>query len=121
MLGGVAASRTLVRTLWRSVLDHDVAGMAAQLSYRFALATLWLLIFFAALSGFGAEAFGGENLTYRLMESAFSRSPDDVKPILEAQLQQLVGAHSPVLLASGALGALWTGTFGFMAVMSTLN
>ena len=117
----IAGSRPFVRELWGSILEHDVAGLAAQLAYRFALAMLWLMIVFAALSGFVAEAFGGGNPTQRLMESAFSRAPADVRPVLEAQVQQLVDAHSPGLLLSGALGALWTGTAGFNAVMKALN
>lgn len=107
--------------LWHAVLEHDVAGLAAQLSYRFALALLWLLIFSTALSGLFAESLGGANPTERIMESLFARSPGNVQPILEAQLQQLIGAHSPALLASSAFGALWTGTAGFTAVMNALN
>jgi membrane protein len=115
------SNRTLIRELWGAVLEHDVAGLGAQLAYRFALAMLWLLIVFAALGGLVAEAFGGGNPTQRLMESAFSAAPADVRPVLEAQLQQLVDAHSPGLLFSAALGALWTGTAGFNAVMKALN
>ena len=55
------------------------------------------------------------------MESAFSKSPAEVKPVLEAQIDQLVGANSPALLFSAALGALWTGTAGFTSVMNALN
>jgi uncharacterized BrkB/YihY/UPF0761 family membrane protein len=78
-------SRLVARELWKAVLEHDLPGLAAQLAYRFELAMLWLLIFVAALSGYVAETYGGANPTQRLMESAFSRSPSDVKPILESQ------------------------------------
>ena len=84
MLAVNAGDRSIARELWQAVLEHDVAGLAAQLAYRFALAMLWLLIFFAALSGFVAGAFGGANPTQRLMESAFVTSPADVQPVLEA-------------------------------------
>jgi membrane protein len=118
---GERLGRSMIKELWNALLAHDVAGLAAQLSYRFALATLWLLIILAALSGFMADLVGGPNPTRQLMETAFSRSPAEVKPVLEAQLRHLIEAHSPALLLSGSVGALWTGTAGFTSVMNALN
>lgn len=114
-------SGAIARELWRAALEHDLAGLAAQLSYRFGLATLWLLIFFTALSGFVADAFGGPNPTQRLMQSTFSRLPADVRPVFERQLDQLVGAHSAALLVVSGVSALWTGTVGVASVMNALN
>jgi membrane protein len=110
-----------LRELLRATVRHDLSGLSAQLAFRFMHATLWVLVFAAAASGFLSRLIGGPHPADRLMQTVFAGLPDDIRAVLAPQLHRLMDTHRFGLLALGALSALATGAVAFLALMKALN
>jgi membrane protein len=99
----------------------DVAGMSAELAYRFLFAVFPFGIFVAALSAFVAGAVGIQDPTQQLMGAIRDNLPPDIANAIEPQIQQVIGTVRPSLLTLGAILALWAATAGTNALIKAMN
>src|SRR5262245_18011544 len=114
----------LVRIGKRFVSDvqrDDVAGMSAELAYRFLFAIFPFVIFVAALTAFIAGAVGVQDPTGQIMGAVSDNLPPDVASAVEPQIRAVIGTTRPSLLTLGAILALWAATGGTNALMKAMN
>jgi len=90
----------------RRIARHDIAGLSAELAYRFFLALFPFVIFLAALGAFIARsrAFG-------------AALPAEAAPLVGEELRRIVERSDAGLLSFGALAALYVATGGTNAAL----
>ena len=118
---GLRAIQQVIRELVREANDHDVTGMAAEMSYRFLLAIPPLLIVIAALSGFVADWTGVTDPVGEIMADIRAALPSDAASVIEGQLRQVLERPSGGLVSIGVVAALWAASGGARAVMKGMN
>jgi membrane protein len=100
----------------KEVIDDDCAGMAAQLSYYFALALFPALLFVVALASY---------LPFPVINdvvNALARfAPPEVLTIIRKQLESIVAGEQTSLLTVGILGAIWSSSGAMTSIVSALN
>ena len=114
----------LVRTGKRFLSDigrDDVAGMSAELAYRFLFAIFPFGIFVAALTAFVAQSVGIQDPTGQIMGGISDNLPPDVANAVKPQLEQVIGTMRPGLLTFGAILAVWAATGGTNALIKAMN
>jgi membrane protein len=114
----------LVRVGKRFLSDvqrDDVAGMSAELAYRFLFAIFPFGIFLAALTAFIAGAVGVGDPTGQIMGAVSDNLPPDVANTVRPQIEAVIGTTRPSLLTLGAILALWAATGGTNALMKAMN
>ena len=94
--------RDLAVKTYREVVDDDVLGLAAQLSYYFFLALFPAILFGLALASFFPLAVADRRLVARPRSGRVARGPDTHPD----QMRHLANAESGGLLTFGVLGAL---------------
>ena len=99
----------------------DVAGLAAELAYRFLFAIFPFGIFVAALAAFIAAAAGLADPTSQIMGSLGDNLPPAIADGIRPQLEAVLGEGRPGLLTVGAIGALWAATGGMNALIKAMN
>ena len=99
----------------------DVAGLAAELAYRFLFAIFPFGIFVAALSSFIAHSIGFADPTGEIMGAIGDNLPPDIASGIRPQLETVIGQTQPGLLTIGAVTALWAATGGMNALMKAMN
>ena len=117
-------SKPVVRIGKRFIGDvqrDDIAGMAAELSYRFLFAIFPFGIFAAALTAFVAGALGMDDPTGQILGAVGDNLPSDVAEGVRPQLEAVIGTTRPGLLTVGALAALWAATGGTNALIKAMN
>src|SRR5262245_4373542 len=103
------------------VKGDDVAGMSAELAYRFLFAIFPFGIFVAAVTAFVAGAVGIQDPTGRIMGAVSDNLPADVANSMRPQIEAVIGTTRPSLLTLGAILALWAATGGTNALMKAMN
>src|SRR5262249_25971039 len=103
------------------VQRDDVAGMSAELAYRFLFAIFPFGIFVAALTAFAAGAVGVQDPTSQIMGAVSDNLPADVANSVRPQIEAGVGTARRSLLPLGAILALWAATGGTNALMKAMN
>src|SRR4051794_41231383 len=88
------------------VQRDDVAGLSAELAYRFLFAIFPFGIFVAALSAFIAQAVGIEDPTGKILGAVGDNLPPDLASGIRPQLEAVIGKAQPGLLTFGAIAAL---------------
>ena len=101
--------------------EHDVAGLGAELAYRFLFAIFPFGLFVAALAGFVADWVGFDNLTDNILASLGDNLPAGIADVIRPELQRVIEMTQPGLLSLGAIGALWAATGGINALMKGMN
>ena len=109
--------RDLVAKTYHEVVDDDVLGMAAQLSYYFFLALFPAILFGLALASF----FPLQSLTDDLSRVLGPVVSPEVLKLIQDQMQRLGNADSGGLLTFGVLGALWSSSAALVSIVSALN
>src|SRR5215212_10453667 len=99
----------------------DVAGLSAELAYRFLFAIFPFGIFVAALSAFIANAVGFRDPTGEIMGALGDNLPPDLAAGVKPQLEAVIGTTRPGLLTVGAVTALWAATGGTNALIKAMN
>lgn len=106
----------LVKRTARETIDDDCAGIAAQLSYYFALALFPALLFVVALASY---------LPYNTVNDVVGAlapiAPPEVLEIIRKQLASIVAGNDTSLLTIGILGALWSSSGAMTSIVSALN
>ena len=109
--------RELARRTWREVLDDDVMGLAAQLSYYFFLALFPAILFLLALASF----FPLSNLTDDIARSLGPFVSSQVLELIQEQMRRLANNENGGLLTFGVAGALWSSSAALVSIVSALN
>src|SRR5215210_2509759 len=99
----------------------DVAGLAAELAYRFLFAVFPFGIFVAALAAFVANGIGIADPTAQIMGSLGDNLPPDIAAGIRPQLETVLGESRPGLLTFGAIAARWAATGGMNALIKAMN
>jgi membrane protein len=111
----------IVRRYVVHVLDDDVAGIAAELAYRFMFATFPFAIFLVALSGFVASWLGVADPGNRIIGAIGNELPANVIGPVKDQLQVVLHQTQPGLLSAGALVTFYAATAGTGSLMKAMN
>jgi membrane protein len=111
----------IVRRYVKQVLDDDVAGIAAELAYRFMFATFPFAIFLVALSGFVASWLGIADPSSRIIGTIGSDLPSNVVGPVKDQLQEVLRHTQPGLLSAGALVTFYAAAAGTSSLMKAMN
>ena len=109
--------RDLAVKTYREVVDDDVLGLAAQLSYYFFLALFPAILFGLALASF----FPLQSLTDDLSRVLGPVVSPEVLKLIQDQMQRLANAESGGLLTFGVLGALWSSSAALVSIVDALN
>lgn len=100
----------------KEVIADDCAGIAAQLSYYFALALFPALLFVVALASY---------LPYDVINDAVNAmaafAPPEVLTIVRGQLESIASGEPTSLLTIGIMGALWSSSGAMTSIVSALN
>ena len=109
---------TLLRRVGYAVLDDDVFGQSAKLSYYFLLALFPLLLLLTTLFGFFAESM---ELRSALLEYFRRVVPGSAFRLVQNTLDQITEGASAGKLSIGVIGTLFAASGGLRAIMQGLN
>jgi len=107
----------LGRRTWHEVVDDDVFGLAAQLSYYFFLALFPAILFLLALASF----FPLTNITDDVGRSLGPFVSRQVLELIQDQMRRLANTESGGLLTVGVAGALWSSSAALVSIVGALN
>ena len=107
----------LARRCWREVVDDDVLGLAAQLSYYFFLALFPAVLFLLALASFFPLAKLTDDIGCFLGPFV---SPQ-VLELIQEQMRRLTNNENGGLLTFGVGGALWSSSAALVSIVRALN
>ena len=107
----------LARRTWREVVDDDVLGLAAQLSYYFFLALFPAILFLLALASF----FPLSNITDDVGRSLEPFVSPQVLELIQEQMRRLANNENGGLLTFGVAGALWSSSAALVSIVRALN
>jgi membrane protein len=111
--------RVIVKHTWRSLLDDNLVGRAAELGFYFIFALFPSL--FTATSLLGLAARSASQIYYSLLGYlAIVIPPDALGTVLETFNQTTVAATSGKL-TFGLAAAIWSASVGFSAIQDSLN
>lgn len=117
-LGGLTWME-LGKRVWTEILNDDIFGRAAQLSYYFLLALFPLLLFMTAMLGYFAEA--GTELRENMLSYLSTVVPRDAYKLVHEFVDGISKDTSGGKLSFGLLAALWAASNGMGAISETLN
>src|SRR5215213_4813940 len=117
-LGGLGW-KELAKRVYAEVMDDDVLGRSAQLSYYFLLALFPALLFLTSLLGYLA----GENgqLRQGLFNSLAAVLPGDASQLISKTVTDVTQSSGGGKLSFGILMTLWAASNGMGAVSESLN
>ena len=114
----VSLSRSeLARRTWREVVEDDVAGLAAQLSYYFFLALFPAILFLLAVASF----FPLSNITDDVGRFLGPFVSSQVVALIQEQMRRLANNEDGGLLTLGVAGALWSSSAALVSIVGALN
>lgn len=105
----------------KQVMDDDVAGISAELAYRFMFATFPFAIFLVALSGFLASWLGIDDPGSRIIGALSKDLPANLVGPVQTQVQAALAHTQPGLLSVGALVTLYAAAAGTSSLMKAMN
>jgi len=114
-------AKDVVRRLMKGIKDDDVAGLAAEIAYRFLFAVFPFGLFVAALGSFAAGWLHVANPAQMLVNGLGDNLPPSIAQGLKPELERLLGSHQPALITFGALTALWAATGGTNALVKGIH
>lgn len=112
----LSRAKTLLKCTYNSSLRHHQLNNAAALSFFFLLSLSPLLIFLVSLMAL----LPVHNLDSHILEAVSQIVPVDAMKVV-ARLLVSVFESNRRLLSLGIIGAIWTGSTGFYAMILALN
>ena len=106
----------LARRTVKEVIDDDCMSIAAQLAFYFALALIPALLFGVALASYLPFDVIGD-----VIGALEPIAPPEVVPLIQKQLETIVGGQETGILTLGILGALWSSSGAMTSIVSALN
>ncbi len=113
--------REIARRYVKRVIDDDVAGISAELAYRFMFATFPFAIFIFALSGLMASWLGIRDPSNRIIGAIGGDLPADLVAPVRAQLDAVLASTHLELLSAGAVITVWAAATGTNSLMKAMN
>jgi membrane protein len=107
----------LSRRTWRELLEDDVLGLAAQLSYYLFLALFPAILFLLALASF----FPLSNITDDVGRSLGPFVSPEVLQLIQDQMRRLANNENGGLLTFGVAAALWSSSAALVSIVGALN
>jgi len=107
----------LARRTWHEVINDDVLGLAAQLSYYFFLALFPAILFLLALASF----FPLSNITDDVGRSLGPFVSPQILELIQEQMRRLANNENGGLLTFGVAGALWSSSAAIVSITGALN
>ena len=107
--------------LRRQVKADDVAGLSAEMAYRFLFAVFPFGLFVAALAAFVATALHVDNPAQQIIKSLGDNLPSGIAQSLKPELERLVSSPRADLLSIGAVAALLAATSGTNALVKGIH
>jgi membrane protein len=107
----------LARRTWREIIDDDVPGLAAQLSYYAFLALFPAILFLLALASF----FPLSNIADDVARSLAPFVSSQVLELIQEQMRRLADNDDGGLLTFGVAGALWSSSAAIVSIVGALN
>jgi len=101
------------------IIDDDVFGRAAQLSYYFLLALFPFLLFLITLLGYLAQQ--GTEFRSALLSHLTAIMPSSAATLIQTTLDEISASRGGGKLSLGLLVALWAASNGMGAITETLN
>ncbi len=105
----------------RRVVDDDVAGISAELAYRFMFAAFPFAIFVVALSGFVATWLGIRDPSNRIIGAIGADLPADLVGPVKTQIELALARTHPELLSIGAAVTIYAAGTGMSSLMKAIN
>jgi membrane protein len=117
-LGGLGYTE-LAKRVYAEVMDDDVLGRSAQLSYYFLLALFPALLFITSLLGYLA----GEDSQLRegLFNSLAAVLPGDASQLISKTVTDVTQSSGGGKLSFGILATFWAASNGLGAISESLN
>jgi membrane protein len=103
------------------VKQDDVAGLSAEMAYRFLFAVFPFGLFVAALGAFVANALHMANPAQQIVAALGDNLPSSVAQGLQPELERLISSPRADLLSIGAIAALWAATSGTNALVKGIH
>src|SRR5215211_4326036 len=117
-LGGLSWTE-LGKRVYAEVLDDDVLGRSAQLSYYFLLALFPALLFITSLLGYLAGEDG--QLRQGLFQYLSAVLPGDASQLVAKTVTDVTQSSGGGKLSFGILATLWAASNGMGAISESLN
>ena len=118
MLGATSLTWTqLLRRTWREVIDDDVLGLAAQLSYYFFLALFPTILFLLAFASF----FPLGNIVDDVGRALGPFLSAEIVGLIQEQIRRLANRESGGLMTFGVVAALWSSSAALVSIVRALN
>jgi len=117
-LNGVSL-KDFIGRLWKDMMEDDVFGYAAQLSYYFLFSLFPLMLCLVVLLGYFAET--GSTLRTNLLAYLAQVMPESASELVTKTLDEISSSASTSKFSIGLLVALWTASSGMGAIISSLN
>jgi membrane protein len=111
--------RVIVKHTWRSLLDDNLAGRAAELGFYFLFALFPSL--YTATSLLGLAARSASRFYYTLLGYLAIVIPHDALGTVLETFTQTTVAASGGKLTFGLVAAIWSASVGFSAIQDSLN
>src|ERR1051325_6315619 len=111
--------KELGKRVYAEVMDDDVLGRSAQLSYYFLLALFPALLFITSLLGYIAGANG--QLRQSLFQYLSAVLPGDASKLISDTVNDVTNASGGGKLSFGILATLWAASNGMGAISESLN
>jgi membrane protein len=111
----------ILQHLRTKVKEDDVAGLSAEMAYRFLFAVFPFGLFVAALGAFVANALHIENPAQQIVAALGDNLPSSVAQGLQPELERLISSPRADLLSIGAIAALWAATSGTNALVKGIH
>jgi len=101
--------------IYEKIEKADVFGLAAQLAYFFLLSLFPFLLVLVTLIGY----LPFDELA--VIEFINTYAPDEIRDLIESNVQQLMNQQSGGLLSIGIIATLWSASNGVNAIMRGFN
>jgi membrane protein len=111
--------RTVAARIWSNVLEDDLTGRSAQLSYYFFLSLFPGLIFVSSIIGLVAGS--KSQLRDHLLDFFGTFLPPSAYTLVVNTFTEILKSSSASKAALGIVFALWSATSGVSALQDTLN
>jgi membrane protein len=109
----------VVKHTWRSLLDDNLVGRAAELGFFFIFALFPSL--FTATSLLGLAARSASKIYYSLLEYLALVIPHDAMGTVLDTFNQTTASSSTGKITFGLAAAVWSASVGFSAIQDSLN
>ncbi len=117
-LGGLSW-KELAKRIWAEMVEDDIFGRAAQLSYYFLLSLFPALLFLTTLLGYLADENGAlRDSLFRYLSAVL---PGEASQLVSKTVIDVTEGSGGGKLSFGVLAALWAASNGMGAISESLN